>query len=420
MFALIDCNNFYVSCERVFNPRIDGKPVIVLSNNDGCVIARSNEAKALGIRMGHPLYQCKDLVKKHKIFVYSSNYALYGDISNRVMKLLQSYSPDFEIYSIDEIFLGLSGFSNWDLTEYGKLIRKSILLGLKMPVSIGIGPTKTLAKLANHFAKSSPTAEGVFEIKNAILVQPLLKLIPVDEIWGVGRQWSYRLKDIGIKTAYDLSACNHYEIKKKFSVILARTVLELQGISCIALEEMAPRKNIMVSRSFGSPVTLYSDIREAVANFATRAAEKLRSQNSLATGIMVFIRTNHFNKTDSQYSNSISLKFPIETDNAMVILKYAVEGLQKIFREKYRYKKAGVMLLDLIHGRVTQPDIFIDDKVMNNHNLMNALDKINGKYGKQTVQFAVCGYRKAWKSHQENISPSYMTQWDELLVVYAN
>lgn len=419
MFALIDCNNFYVSCERVFNPRLEGKPVVVLSNNDGCVVARSNEAKAIGFKMGDPLFQCKELVRKHKVSVYSSNYALYGDLSNRVMNMLQNYSPDFEIYSIDEIFLGFLGFENWDLTEYGKLIRKSIVQGLKIPVSIGIGPTKTLAKLANYFAKRSPTHGGVFEFKTAIYAETYLKLISVDEVWGVGRQWAYRLKDIGINTAYDLAKYNHYEIKKKFNVVLARTVLELQGISCIALEDVAPRKNIMVSRSFGSPVTLYSDVREAVANFATRAAEKLRGQNSYASGLMVFVRTNPFNKTDAQYSNSICVKFPIETDNTMIILKYAVEGLQRIFREKFKYKKAGVMLLDLIHGKISQPDIFIDEKVMNNQNLMNALDKINAKYGKQTVQFAVCGYTKAWKSQRGNISPSYTTQWDDLLVVNA-
>ncbi len=420
MFALIDCNNFYVSCERVFNPRLEGRPVVVLSNNDGCVVARSNEAKVIGFKMGDPIFQCKELVRKHKVCVYSSNYALYGDLSNRVMKLLQNYSPDFEIYSIDEIFLGFSGFDHWDLTEYGKLIRISILQGLKIPVSIGIGPTKTLAKIANYFAKQSPIHGGVFEFKNAISASPFLKRVAVDEVWGVGRQWSCRLQDLGIKTAYDLATYNHHEIKKKFNVVLARTVLELQGISCIALESIAPRKNIMVSRSFGAPVTLYSDVREAVANFATRAAEKLRGQHSFASGLMVFVRTNPFNKTDVQYSNTICLKFPIETDNTMIILQYAVEGLQRIFRDKFKYKKAGVMLLDLVNGKISQPDIFIDDKVVNNQNLMNALDKINAKYGRQSVQFAVCGFRKAWKMSQENVSPAYTTNWDDMLVVYAH
>lgn len=419
VFALIDCNNFYVSCERIFNPRLEGKPVVVLSNNDGCVVARSNEAKALGFKMGAPAYQHQDLFRKHKVISMSSNYALYGDISNRVMTLLQTFSPDYEIYSIDEIFLSFRGFSEWDLTDYGKLMRKTILQGVHVPTSVGIGPTKTLAKIANYFAKKNPLLEGVYECKDATSILPFLKQVAVGEVWGVGRKWAEHLKVLGVETAYDLARSDHTLIKKKFNVILARTVLELQGINCLQLEEVAPRKNIMVSRSFGQPVIYYTDLREAVANFATRASEKLRAQNSLASAVMVFIRTNPFSKTDRQYSNSITMKFPIETNNTMVILKNVVEGLQQIFREHYKYKKAGVMLLDLIQGKISQPDIFIDEAKMNNTKLIEALDKINGKYGKQTVQFAVCGYAGAWKSTRNTVSPAYTTDWDELLVVYA-
>lgn len=417
MFALIDCNNFYVSCERIFNPRLMGRPVVVLSNNDGCVVARSNEAKALGFKMGAPAYQHQDLFQKYKVISMSSNYALYGDISNRVMTLLQSFSPDYEIYSIDEIFLSFRGFSEWDLTDYGKAMRATLLKGIHVPTSVGIGPTKTLAKMANYFAKKHPLLEGVYECKTALSILPLLKQVPVGEVWGVGRKWATHLQVLGIQTAYDLAQSDHTMIKKKFNVILARTVLELQGINCLSLEEVAPRKNIMVSRSFGQPVVLYTDLREAVANFATRASEKLRGQNSLASAVMVFIRTNPFSKTDLPYSNSVTISFPIETDNTMVILKSVVEGLQRIFKKHYKYKKAGVMLLDLIHGKIKQPDIFIDEAKMNNAKLIHALDAINGKYGKQTVQFAVCGYRKAWQSTRNTVSPAYTTDWDELLVV---
>ncbi len=420
VFALIDCNNFYVSCERIFNPRLEGKPVVVLSNNDGCVVARSNEAKALGFRMGAPAYQHQDLFRKHNVISMSSNYALYGDISNRVMSLLQTFSHDYEIYSIDEIFLSFRGFSEWNLTDYGKTIRATILKGIHVPTSIGIGPTKTLAKIANYFAKNNPLLGGVYECKNAVSMLPLLKQIKVGEVWGVGRKWALHLKVLGVETAYDLARSDHRVIKKKFNVILARTVLELQGINCLQLEEVAPRKNIMVSRSFGQAVVYYTDLREAVAHFATRASEKLRGQNSLASAVMVFIRTNPFSKTDMQYSNAITMKFPIETNNTMVILKSVVEGLQQIFREHYRYKKAGVILIDLIHGKINQPDICIDEAKINNTKLIQALDAINGKYGKQTVQFAVCGYGKAWESTRNTVSPAYTTDWDELLVVHAN
>jgi len=420
VFALIDCNNFYVSCERIFNPRLEGKPVVVLSNNDGCVVARSNEAKALGFKMGAPAYQHQDLFRQHKVISLSSNYALYGDISNRIMTMLQTFSPDFEIYSIDEIFLSFKGFSEWNLTDYGKVMRATILKGIRVPTSVGIGPTKTLAKIANYFAKKHPLLEGVYECKDAASILPLLKQVAVGEVWGVGRKWAEHLKVLGIQTAYDLAQSDYAMIKKKFNVILARTVLELQGVNCLNIEEVAPRKNIMVSRSFGQPVVLYTDLREAVSNFATRASEKLREQHSLASAVMVFVRTNPFSKTDMQYSNSVTLKFPLETNNTMVILKSVVKGLQQIFREQYKYKKAGVMLVDLIHGKIKQPDIFIDEAKMNNAKLINALDAINSKYGKQTVQFAVCGYAGAWKSTRNTVSPAYTTQWDELLVVYAN
>lgn len=420
MFALIDCNNFYVSCERAFNPRLEGKPVVVLSNNDGCVVARSNEAKAVGFKMGVPIFQCKDLVRRFRVQVYSSNYQLYGDMSNRVMTLLQECSPDYEIYSIDEIFLSFKGFETWDLINYGKAIRHQILQGLKIPTSVGIGPTKTLAKIANYFAKKFPLFEGVFQFSDQKQIDMLLARVPIDEVWGVGRKWSVKLKEQGFHTAGDFAKADHHCIKQKFNSLLAKTVLELQGIPCYALDMPVPRKNIMVSRSFGKPVIDFNELRQAVAHYATRAAEKLRQQQSYASGMMVFIRTNPFNKTDQQYANSMTLSFPKETDNTMVILQTAAQGLKTLFRDGYKYKKAGTLLLDLTPKKIEQSDLFVDAVKMNNAALMKALDAINHKYGRQTLKFAACGIEKAWSALRENVSPAYTTQWSDILVVYAN
>ncbi|MBS0290681.1 MAG: Y-family DNA polymerase [Proteobacteria bacterium] len=419
MFALVDCNNFYVSCERVFNPLLDNKPVIVLSNNDGCIIARSNEAKILGFKMGDPLFQRKELIRQHGVVVYSSNYHLYGDMSRRVITLLKEFSPRYEIYSIDEMFLGLKEFEQWDLIEYGRKIKERIAIGLKIPVSVGIGPTKTLAKLANFYAKNDPAYAGVCTLEEPPKTLMLLKQIPIEKVWGVGRQWSDKLKQLDILSAYDLAQADSAMIKRKFSVVLARTILELQGTSCIKLESVMPRKNIMVSRSFGQPIIDFIHLREAVANFATRAAEKLRNQKSYACAMMIFIRTNSFNKTDKQYSNSICLKFPKETDNTMWILKTATQGLKLIFRKGVKYKKAGTMLIDIISNQTVQADLFIDDTKMNNKKLMDVIDAINEKYGKDTIRFAICGCKKTWSGRQQKVSPAYTTRWRDILVVFA-
>ncbi|MCS5710381.1 translesion error-prone DNA polymerase V subunit UmuC [Candidatus Berkiella aquae] len=419
MFALIDCNNFYVSCERVFNPRLEGKPVLVLSSNDGCIVARSNEAKALGFKMGAPIFKQRDLVRKHRVWVYSSNFKLYGDMSNRVMRLLQRFSPDFEIYSIDEIFLNLKGFEHWNLMEYGKNIRRKVYQGLKLPVSIGIGPTKTLAKIANYLAKKYPLLEGVCEFKDQTQINNMLSRVPIGEVWGVGRNWSEKLKQMGIETALQLATSDHHLIKRKCNAMLARTVLELKGIACFSLEHTMPRKNIMVSRSFGRPIVELNELRQAVADYASRAAEKCRQQHSFASSIMVFVRTSLFSNSELQYTNSITLPFPKETDNTMVILQTALRGVNAIFREGYQYKKAGTMLLDLIPKKTEQADLFIDSKQLNNPALMKAMDNINVKYGNQMIQFAICGFDKPWVSMSENRSPAYTTQWKDILVVYA-
>lgn len=419
MFALIDCNNFYVSCERVFNPKLHHVPVLVLSNNDGCIVARSNEAKALGFRMGEPIFKKRDLVRKHKVTVLSSNFTLYGDMSQRVMTLLKNYSPHSEIYSIDEIFLGLHGFEPWDLRTYAQKIKKEIGQSLHMPISIGIAPTKTLAKAANFIAKKYPLYEGVcvFSPDNTALA---LSKMPIQEVWGIGRKWAEKLIALNIITALDLSQTDTIMLRKKLGVTLSRTALELQGISCLETNEISAKKSIIVSRSFSKKVQTYEDLRESVSQYASRAAQKLRAQHSCASAIMVFIQTNRFHDPAAYYSHSIIMPFVQATDNTMTILQEAIAGLQSIFKPDYTYKKSGVVLLDLISKNITQQDIFIDQTTIHNAPLMDILDKIHHKYGKKALQFAVCGKDASWTWQQENRTPAYTTQWSDIPIVYAN
>lgn len=420
MFALIDCNNFYVSCERAFDPRLEGKPVVVLSSNDGCIIARSNEAKALGLKMGEPIFKRKDLVRRHKIITLSSNFTLYGDMSNRVMTLLKNFSPDFEIYSIDEMFLNLSGFELSRLKSYGKTIRQTILQGIGLPVSVGIGPTKTLCKAANYFSKQQNNLDGVCVLHDPTIIDFSLKCLPIEEVWGVGRKWSAKLKQMGLDTAHDLMKTDKSYIKKYFNVILTRTAMELEGIACLDLEDVSARQNIMVSRSFGAKISALYDLEQAVSHFTMRACEKLRSQSSVACSVVVFIRTSPFDEKNEQYSNSISLKFPKETDNSLLIVKTALSGLRKIYREDFLYKKAGVILLDTLPKEVRQNDLFISHEKMDNEPLMNVLDAVNERYGKQVLRLAICGYTPTWRSKRNNVSPSYTTKWEDILIVRAN
>lgn len=420
MFALVDCNNFYVSCERVFNPRLVNIPVLVLSNNDGCIIARSNEAKSLGFKMGDPVFKNRDLIRKHNVAVLSSNFQLYGDMSNRVMTLLSGFSPDYEIYSIDEMFLGLEGFEKSKLNEYAKQMRHYILKSTHIPVSIGIGPTKTLAKAANFFAKRYPMLEGSYILQSGNEAMAKLCHMPVGDIWGVGRKSSEKLKSLGIHHAEQLAKSDPLMMRKKFNVVLAKIIYELRGISCFGIEEEEARKSILVSRSFGQKVESFEVLREAVAHFAANAAEKLRQQNSYAGGISIFIRTSHFNVNDAQYSNSIYLQFPKETDDSILILKTAVQGLKAIYRLGYKYKKAGVMLLELTSNQLAQEDFFIDNDKIDNKALMHVIDVINEKYGRKAIDFAICNMGKIWRGRQSIKSKAYTTNWKELLTVYAN
>jgi DNA polymerase V len=415
-FALVDCNNFYVSCERAFNPSLNGKPVIVLSNNDGCAVARSEEAKRY-VGMGAPIFKLMDVVKKHNIHLYSSNYTLYADMSHRVKEVLSDFSPNIEPYSIDESFLLFSGGKKTDLNEYGIEMRSKVLQWTGIPTSVGIGPTKTLAKIANKIAKKNKMCQGVLDITNHPRIKDFLASVEVDDVWGVGWEYAKLLKRNGINTALDLRNTNETWIRKKMTVQGLRTVLELRGIPCIELEETVPdKKQIVNSRSFGKDLDKYQDVSEAIASYASRAAEKLRKQDSISGHISVWIQTNGF-KDDPQYSNSISCRLPEPTSYTPLLIKYALHLLKKIYKRGYKYKKAGVMLMDLVPAENTQFNLFTKIDHSRNAKLMEAFDKINSSWGSQTIRSAASGVARPWAMKRSRISPEYTTCWDEILRV---
>ncbi len=419
VFALADCNNFYVSCERVFQPSLEGKPVVVLSNNDGCIVARSNEAKALGIPMGAPVHQYKQLLKQHRVHLFSSNYALYGDMSNRVMSILSKFTPDIEIYSVDEAFLDFSGFTNIHYDKYARLIRKTVKQWIGLPISIGIAHTKTLAKVANYHAKRSDKAGGVLDLTCSRYVDEALKRLEVSEVWGIGRKQRKKLESRGIKTALQLRDMDDKDIMKIFNtVILLRTVYELRGVSCVSLAAIpSTNKSIISSRSFGHLTNSLSDLRQAIATYTARAAEKMRYQGLATNHIMVFIQTNRFRPWEPQYSTSIAVQLPVATDCTHELAHYASIGLEKIFKPEYRYHKAGVMLLDLIPASQIQQNIFDHQDRDRYHCLMQALDKINLNFGSGTLRYASEGFEKPWCIKSEIRSKRYTTSWSELLEV---
>jgi len=418
--ALIDVNNFYVSCERVFNPKLNNQPVVVLSNNDGCVISRSNEAKVLGIKMGAPWFKSQELARKHHIESLSSNYALYADMSNRVMAILRDFSPNQEVYSIDECFLDLTGFK--DLTAYGQEMRNRILKWAGLPVCVGIGSTKTLAKLANHCAKKMPEFNGVCDF-GALAddeLNTLLMKIEVGEVWGVGRRLTSKLLALGIKTAYDLKQAEPEYLKQQFSVVMAKTVSELNGTVCIELEEIAPpRKQILSSRSFGQPVRDYSSLAEAITLYMSRAAEKLRVQGSVAGLLHVYIRTNPHKPDDPQYANGMTISLPSPTDDTLQLVKTALWVLKRLYKRHYAYAKAGVSLGDLIPRTSAQIDLFTQTQSnRRSQKLMSTIDQINSKMGRASIKLASEGMRYDWKMRSGRKSPNYTTSWDGLLYVY--
>ncbi|WP_284144436.1 translesion error-prone DNA polymerase V subunit UmuC [Vibrio alginolyticus] len=416
VFALVDCNNFYASCEKLFRPDLKDTPVVVLSNNDGCVVARSREAKLLGIKMGVPVFQIKAEMQRHGILAFSSNYALYADLSSRVMRTLEEMAPRVEVYSIDEAFLDLTGIeSALSLVEFGQQVRERIGHWIGITVCVGIAPTKTLAKLANHAAKKYPATQGVVDLTNPDRQRRLLALVPVDDVWGVGRRLSKRLNALGITTALDLANASPRAIRDQFSVVLERTVRELNGDSCIELEEIPPaKKQIVCSRSFGVKVTHFELLREAVCEYATRATEKLRKEQQQAKVLTVFIRTSPFKDNEPQYSNSASGELLIPSCDTRDFIELANHLLKRIWKDGFRYAKAGVMLSDFYDLGMFQSGLFDDVSTRSNsQQLMSVLDTIN-QNGAGKVFFAGQGTKKDWSMKREHLSPAYTTRWDQL------
>lgn len=409
MFALVDCNNFYVSCEQVFNPKLIGKPVIALSNNDGCVIARSNEAKAIGIRMGIPVFKIRDIIKTYKVHVYSSNYTLYGDMSQRVMEILSEFTPDVEIYSIDEAFLDMSGFKRYNLTDYGYSIRSKIKKWTGIPVSVGIAGTKTLAKIANRIAKKSEKTGGVLDLTKSPYQDRALEITAVENIWGIGRNYSRFLKSIGVNNALQLRNTSVSLIKKEMGVSGFRVLQELKGISCYPLEQSPPpKKEITVSRSFKHPIQDIADISEAVATYASNGAEKLRKAHLEAGVLVVFLMTNPYNRR-SRYFNMKTIQLPFPTSDTSKLIKHACIGLSEIYRKGYKYKKAGIVLRDLASDSRCQMTLFDYKNKKQSKEIMRVLDSINKRFGSDSVRYAATGstQNQKWKTVFQRRSPSY-------------
>ncbi len=418
--ALVDGNNFYVSCERVFNPALENRPVVVLSNNDGCVVSRSEEAKALGIRMGVPFFEVRHLVKTRGLVWLSSNYALYGDMSARMMALLGDHAPRQEIYSIDECFLDLTGMPG-NAAARGRDIRRHIRQYLGITTCTGIGPCKTLAKLANHVAKKDRTCGGVFdwaELSPSARTALMAKL-PAGSVWGVGRKLAAQLlQQMNIATVLDLQRADAGKIGRRFSVVMQRTVMELNGESCLELEDITlPKAHIQATRSFGRPVTAIAELREAVMSYAVRAAERLRGQHSACTQVMVFVHTGKHTTDRLHYSASTTVPLAAAADDTRQIGAAALHGLERIFRPGYRYKKAGVMLGGLEAATPAQADLFAGEPHARATRLMTAMDAINRTYGMNTATFAGAGIEQPWRMQSMRRSPRYTTRWDELAVV---
>ncbi len=424
IFALVDVNNFYVSCERVFQPKLEGVPMVVLSNNDGCAVARSSEVKALGIKMSAPWFKLKDLAKAHGIVAYSSNYTLYGDMSNRVVSILQSFCPDIEVYSIDESFLRVETVNHLygGNLILGQKIRGRIQQWTGLPVCAGFGHSKTLAKFANHLAKKNPAFNGVCDTTcmSDSELQAWMRKVDVAEVWGVGRRISARLSEQGITSVAGLRAASPSHVRALFGVVMERTVKELQGTPCLELEDVPPDKQqIMSSRSFGDMVRDFDGLRESIAMHVHTASEKLRRQNSLARALHVFAYTNRFREHDPQYHASIIVALPEPSNDVMQMTQAAIKGLRRVFRSGYAYKKAGVMLLGLssTQGNV-QASIFDDASATEKSTkTMRVLDALNHRFGRGTLRTAAMGTQQRWTMRSENRSPRYTTSWDELPIV---
>ncbi len=421
MYALCDVNSFYASCETVFRPDLKGRPVVVLSNNDGCVIARSTEAKKLGIKMGEPYFRQKDFFRRHGVVCFSSNYELYADMSNRVMTTLEEMSPRCEIYSIDEAFCDLTGVRNCrDLTDFGREIRATVLQRTHLTVGVGIAQTKTLAKLANHAAKQwQRQTGGVVDLSSVDRQRKLMAALPVDEVWGIGRRISKKLEAMGIKTVLQLADTDIRFIRKHFNVVLERTVRELRGEPCLALEEFAPvKQEIICSRSFSGRITEYEEMRQAICSYASRAAEKLRGEHQYCRFISAFVKTSPFALNEPYYGNNASVKLLTPTQDSRDIISAAIRCLDAIWQDGYRYQKAGVMLGDFFSQGVAQLNLFDDNAPRpGSEKLMEVLDHLNAKGGRGTLYFAGQGIQQQWQMKREMLSPRYTTRFSDLPVV---
>jgi DNA polymerase V len=422
ILALIDVNNFYVSCEKAFVGALQTKPTIVLLNNDGCVVARSNDVKQW-IKMGQPVFEVEDIIKEHDIQVYSSNYTLYATMSDRFMRLLSQFSPTVEVYSIDEAFADLTHLSIDDLTDYAKTIKARIFQFVSLPVSVSIAPTKCLCKIANELVKHDPSYEGVLDLTALPEdeVDTLLSQVAIEDVWGIGRKYASFLQNHGIMTAKDLKYADEQWIRTYLTVTGHRIVLELRGLSCMPIEIVRPtKKGIMCAKTFGQEIQEYTELAEAVACYVARVAEKLRSQDSQAAFLTVFVRTSYFNKTTPHYENSYSIRLPFATAFTPDLIVSALRGLKAIFQDGFKYKKAGVLLSKITPHAHVQPDLFGDVSLFDYYRkakLMAVVDAINAIYGHDSLFFAVQGSTRPWKMRQSQLSGRFTTQWSEILTI---
>lgn len=417
MFALIDCNNFYASCERVFRPDLNGKPMVVLSNNDGCVIARSDEAKALGIPMGAPAFGYEKQFQQHGIEVFSANFALYGDMSQRVMTILSDYSPEIEIYSIDEAFLKLKGFELFNLQEYGAEMRNRVKKWTGIPISVGIAPTKALAKVANRIAKKYVNETGgTYIIDSEEKRIKALKWLKIEDVWGIGRQHSKRLHTMDVRTAYDFTQLEDRFVKRQMAITGLRLKHDLQGIPTLDLEEVQLKKSIATTRSFEENYTEFDQLAERISTFAVSCAEKLRKQNSCCNSIMVFIRTNRHRENLPQYSRNIVVKLPFPTNSSIELTQFAMQALRCIYKQGYAYKKAGVVVQDFSQENGLQQNLF-KNRNEKHIPLMEVIDKMNAQFGQQKIRLAAQDTQRVWKMKQERLSPRYTTRISDIITI---
>ena len=418
MIALVDCNNFYASCERLFQPQLHNKPIVVLSNNDGCVIARSDEAKALGIEMGAPSFLIEPVLQQHNVCVFSSNYTLYGDLSDRVMTTLSQFANQLEVYSIDEAFLDLTSFRHHSLTDYAQTIRNTVMQNTGIPVSIGLAPSKTLAKIANQLVKKSNKQLGVYCIDSMEKLQFALQQTPVKDIWGIGGQYTKLLTQHGFITAWDVSRAPEEWIRKNMSVVGQRMYHELKGTSCIAFEDMPPKKKMVcVARGFGKLLQEKHEVLEALANYTAMVAAKLRSEQLVANTIQIFVQTNAHRSKEPQYFRSLTIHLPVATNSTNELIRHARQGFETIYRPGYKYQKTGCTAMELAPAAEVQCGIFDTENRARNSQLMKVVDLVNRSFGKNSVRFALQGFSNRWKLRQLKLSPCYTTRIEEVLTI---